>query len=150
LILESGRVLIDESGYLIASVIGKKNLPTGERGIILDAGLNILFTTMWYKLKITPTQPFTGTYQSTIFNGPLCMNIDVVRPSFSFPDLQTGDHVIVNPVGAYNVTQWMQFIEYRPNVILITETGDMEIIREKETLQDVIQRERIPEHLRKI
>jgi diaminopimelate decarboxylase len=150
LILESGRVLIDESGYLISSVIGKKNLPTGERGIILDAGLNILFTTWWYKLKITPTQPFTGTYQNTIFNGPLCMNIDVVRPSFNFPDLQTGDHILINPVGAYNVTQWMQFIEYRPNVILITETGNMELIREKESLQDIIQRERIPEHLRKI
>jgi len=51
-------------------------------------------------------------------------------------------------VGAYNVTQWMQFIEYRPNVVLITESGAVEIIRHKEDLSDVINRERIPEHLK--
>lgn len=148
LILETGRAVIDESGYLISTVLGKKNLPTGERGVILDAGANILFTSWWYKLNITPTQPLIGTYQNTIFYGPLCMNIDVVRPLISFPDIKIGDRVLISPVGAYNVTQWMQFIDYRPNVVLITETGEVELIRGKESLGDITGRERIPDHLK--
>jgi diaminopimelate decarboxylase len=148
LILETGRAVIDESGYLISTVLGKKHLPTGERGVILDAGANILFTAWWYKLNITPTQPLTGTYQNTVFYGPLCMNIDVIRPLVSFPDVKVGDRVLISPVGAYNVTQWMQFIDYRPNVVLITETGELELIREKESLGDITGRERIPEHLK--
>jgi diaminopimelate decarboxylase len=45
---------------------------------------------------------------------------------------------------------WMQFIEYRPRIVLITETGKVELLREREELEDVISREQIPEHLRKI
>ncbi len=150
LVLETGRALIDEAGYLIASVIGKKNLPTGERAIILDAGVNTIITAWWYKLKVLPTRPFPGAYQNTIFYGPLCMNIDVIRQALPFPDLYTGEQVLVHPVGAYNNTQWMQFIEYRPRVALITETGKTELLREKEQLSDIVARETIPEHLKTI
>ncbi|MDD2229832.1 MAG: alanine racemase [Candidatus Cloacimonetes bacterium] len=150
LLLETGRVLIDDAGYLIASVLGKKNLPTGERAVILDAGVNVNITAWWYKQRLLPTKPFPGSYQNTVFYGPLCMNIDVIRPAMPFPDLYYGDTVLISPVGAYNVTQWMQFIEYRPNVCLISETGKVEIIREKEDISDMIAREFIPEHLRRV
>jgi diaminopimelate decarboxylase len=76
------------------------------------------------------------------------MNIDVIKPDCVFPDLQFNDKVVIHPVGAYNVTQWMQFIEYRPNVVLISETGEVELIRERENLDDIQRKERIPEHLR--
>ncbi len=148
LMLETGRAVVDESGFLITSVLGKKNVSTGEKGVILDAGVNTTITAWWYKLNVMPAQPFTGTSQNTVFYGPLCMNIDIMRPSISFPDLKIGDSLVINPVGAYNVTQWMQFIEYRPNVVLISETGDVHLIREKETIQDMIKREKIPEHLK--
>lgn len=150
LILETGRVLIDEAGYLISSVLGRKNLPSGERAVILDAGVNINITAWWYKQKVKPTRPFAGSYQNTVFYGPLCMNIDLIRPAMPFPDLQPGDAVVIAPVGAYNVTQWMQFIEYRPNVVLVNETGAVDVIRERETIKDVINREHIPEHLIRI
>lgn len=150
LILETGRVLIDEAGYLISTVLAKKNLITGERAVILDAGVGINITAWWYKQKIIPTRAFPGTYQNTVFYGPLCMNIDVIRPAMLFPDLYKDDSVIIYPVGAYNVTQWMQFIEYRPRIVLISETGKVDVIREREQLQDINNRESIPEHLIKI
>ncbi len=148
LIMETGRVLVSEAGYCIASVLGKKDLPTGQRAVILDGGVNIMITAWWYNLNIKPAQPLSGTSRNTIFYGPLCMNIDVVKPDCVFPDLQVNDKVVIHPVGAYNVTQWMQFIEYRPNVVLITETGEIELIREREYLKDIQHKERIPEHLK--
>ncbi len=148
LIMETGRVLVSEAGYCISSVLGKKDLPTGQRAVILDGGVNIMITAWWYNLTVKPAQPLSGTSRSTVFYGPLCMNIDVVKPDCVFPDLHVDDKVIIHPVGAYNVTQWMQFIEYRPNVVLITETGDVELIREREYLNDIQHKERIPEHLK--
>jgi len=148
LILETGRALIDEAGYLITSVLGKKTLPDGQRALIVDAGVNLLYTSTWYKHNFTPAQPITGTTENTSIYGPLCMNIDVLRQGIRFPDLQVGDKIIVSPVGAYNVTQWMQFITYRPNVILITPDGKTEVIREKETLEDMLAKERLPKHLK--
>lgn len=150
LILESGRTLIDESGTLLTTVIAKKELASGERAVIIDSGVNILFTTWWYNLTMTPAQPISGTALPTIFYGPLCMNIDIVKHSTPYPDLKIGDKLLIHPVGAYNTTQWMQFIEYRPGVALITERGETELIRERESLPDINTRERIPEHLRTI
>lgn len=147
LVLETGRAVIDEAGYMIATIIGKKYLPTGQRVMVLDAGVNSLITAWWYNLKIKPAQQYSGANQSTIFYGPLCMNIDLIKNAVQFPDLPVGSRVVITPVGAYNVTQWMQFIEYRPNVVLITETNNVELIREREDITDIIARQRVPEHL---
>ncbi|HNB24869.1 MAG TPA: hypothetical protein PKZ32_20780, partial [Candidatus Melainabacteria bacterium] len=54
---------------------------------------------------------------------------------------------VVHKVGAYNMTQWMQFIEYRPNVVLVHENGDCSVIRMAEDLSVMMQQDRLPEHL---
>ena len=147
LVLESGRVLIDDAGYLLSTVLANKRLSDGRRATILDAGVNLLFTSFWYDHKITPAQDFTQHTEDMALYGPLCMNIDVVRQSINLPLLNRGDKVVVHKVGAYNMTQWMQFIQMRPNVVLIDEQGKTHIIRESETLQYIEQPEKVPEHL---
>ena len=47
LILETGRALIDDAGFLIGTVIANKRLSDGKRSTILDFGVNILFTSFW-------------------------------------------------------------------------------------------------------
>ena len=56
LILETGRALVDNAGYMISTVLANKRLSTGRRAIIIDAGVNVLFTSFWYKHKISPAQ----------------------------------------------------------------------------------------------
>jgi diaminopimelate decarboxylase len=75
------------------------------------------------------------------------MNIDVVRESVILPALHPGDHVAALFTGAYNMTQWMQFITLRPAVVLITEKGNPELIRRAETEDVIRNQESIPDHL---
>ena len=77
------------------------------------------------------------------------MNIDVVLENASLPPLSRGTRLILSPMAAYNVTQWMQFIRYRPAVAMIMDNGEIEIIRRAENLEDVIGPERLPEKLKK-
>jgi diaminopimelate decarboxylase len=147
LYIESGRHLIDEAGYLITSVVGQKSMPDGCRSYVVDAGVNLLFTHTWYDLVVESGIPLKGLPEPAILNGPLCMNIDVIRDSIMLPRLQKGTPLVVSPVGAYNVTQWMQFIQYRPAVLLIGESGAVNIIRQAEDLSDVERREQLPDHL---
>jgi diaminopimelate decarboxylase len=65
------------------------------------------------------------------------MNIDVVRDAINFPQVKSGDRLVIERVGAYNMTQWMQFITYRPNVVLIDLEGKTHIIRKKEELESL-------------
>lgn len=150
LILESGRALIDEAGYLIGTILASKRLSNGKRATILDFGVNSLFTSFWYNHRISPAQPFSQYTEEMELFGPLCMNIDVIRESVSLPILKKGDHVVAHMVGAYNVTQWMQFITLRPNVVLINLDGGLDLIRESENLAYINSQERIPAHLEAI
>ncbi len=147
LILETGRALIDDAGYLLGTVLANKRLADGRRSTILDIGVNILFTSFWYDHSIIPAQPFSEHTEETAIYGPLCMNIDVLREAIDFPPLIKGDHVVINRVGAYNMTQWMQFITMRPNVIIIDGNNKPFIIRNKESVETIISQEKIPPHL---
>jgi diaminopimelate decarboxylase len=150
LILESGRYLIDDAGYLLGTVLANKRLSDGRKATIMDFGVNILFTSFWYEHKISPAQDFTHHTEDMVLYGPLCMNIDVVRQSVNLPLLNRGDQVVVHKVGAYNMTQWMQFIQMRPNVVMIDEQGNVHLIRESETLAYIEQPEKMPAHLKTI
>ena len=103
--------------------------------MVIDAGVNLLFTSFWYNLGIFPSKEVSSFSEETTIYGPLCMNIDVVRDAINFPQANTGDQLVIERVGAYNVTQWMQFITYRPNVILIDLDGKSHIIKKKEALE---------------
>jgi diaminopimelate decarboxylase len=147
LILESGRLLVDDAGYLLGTVLANKKLSDGRKATIMDFGVNILFTSFWYDHKISPAQEVSNFQEDTVLYGPLCMNIDIVREHVSLPLLNKGDHVVVHNVGAYNMTQWMQFIAMRPAIILIDTKGDTHVIRQREDLEYLEQLEQIPKHL---
>lgn len=148
LILESGRSLIDEAGSLLGSVISNKRLSDGRRATIMDFGVNVLFTSFWYDHKISPAQEFSQYTEDAVLYGPLCMNIDVIRENITLPPLKRGDHVVVHTVGAYNMTQWMQFIALRPAVVIIDMNDKPHVIRSRETLGSIEQAEVLPEYLK--
>jgi diaminopimelate decarboxylase len=148
LILESGRALIDDAGYLLGTVIANKRLSNGNRATIVDVGVNLLFTSFWYEHEVYPAAAVSEHMEETAIYGPLCMNIDVLREAIQFPLLKKGDHFVIKRIGAYNMTQWMQFITLRPNVVLVDMKGKVHVIREKETMELIRQQEWVPEHLK--
>ena len=181
LILESGRALVDEAGYLITSVVAVKggtagncaaasaaaqmdlsgtaakqafvmpalNDATASHALIIDAGVNLLYTGAWFRFGVKPAKSVPGaTIAPVKLYGNLCMNIDVVREQVALPPQNVGDHLVLHPVGAYNLTQSMQFIAYRPAAVLIGLDGAGEVIRARETLEDVERPERLPQRLR--
>jgi len=146
--LETGRGIIDEAGYLISSIVTSKRLPDGRKAYVADAGVNLLYTSFWYKYNIEIDRQVDGTNEPAVIYGPLCMNIDIIEDGRLLPPMEKGTRLILSPVGAYNVTQWMQFIEYRPNVVLIGANKEVDIIRETEDLSDITRREKLPERLK--
>jgi diaminopimelate decarboxylase len=147
--LETGRAIVDEAGWLISTVDAIKRLPDGTKSYIIDAGVNLLYTSAWYNYKVEIDREVQGAYENSVIYGPLCMNIDVVVESAFLPPLPRGTRIILSPMGAYNVTQWMQFIRYRPAVVMIMEDGKVEQIRRPENLQDIVGPESVPEKLKK-
>jgi diaminopimelate decarboxylase len=166
--LELGRHLVDEAGYLLSTVVAvkgmsryvpasdlsardyKEQLLLGEDpkvGYVVDAGVNLLYTVAWYQVAIKPSRLINTPAMPSRIYGSLCMAIDVIRDNVYLPPLEVGDVLSLHPVGAYNFVQSMQFIAYRPAVVLIGENGKPELIRARETLDDIERPERMPAHL---
>ena len=149
LVLETGRAMVDDAEVLISSVVANKRLPDGRRAVVMDAGVNLLFTAFWYNHAVTPTRFLAGRPEETVLYGPLCMNIDVMRNNVMLPPVNVGDSLIFSPVGAYNNTQWLQFIEYRPNVVMVHPDKTVSLIRKRESLNTLTQLESVPGNLEK-
>lgn len=147
LYLETGRALIDDAGFLLGTVISNKRLTDGRRATIMDFGVNVMFTSFWYDHKISPVQAGSGHTEDCVMYGPLCMNIDIVRENVRLPLLSPGDNVVVHHMGAYNITQSMQFISLRPAVVMLDETGTPHLIKRREMLDTLEKDELCPEYL---
>ena len=137
LYLETGRAMIDEAGYLLTSVHGYKRFPDGKKGYILDAGVNLLYTSTWYNYNIELDKHYKGDNEPSMLNGPLCMNIDIIEEHVMLPALDRGSVLTISPVGAYNYTQAMQFIRYKPAVVMIGTDGEARVIKEVDDLATV-------------
>ena len=156
--LETGRHLIDDAGYLISTVCAVKGIDrtkgvpnVGKRargGYILDAGLHLLYVVAWCRINAMPTAPSPPTLNNTVkLYGCLCMNVDVIREEVDLPPLDVNDRVVLHPVGAYNLTQSMQFINLRPAVVLVGRNGSVDVIRRRERLIDIENGEQVPPYL---
>jgi len=148
LYLETGRALIDEAGFLLTSVFAAKRMPDGKKSYIVDAGVNLLYTAFWYNFDIALDKRYEGVNEPSMINGPLCMNIDVIAENIMLPPLNRGSVLSIWPVGAYNITQSMQFIRYRPRVILIDKNSTPHLIKEADDLEYVREKEIVPEYLK--
>ncbi|WP_024791698.1 alanine racemase [Lebetimonas sp. JS138] len=148
LYLETGRALIDEAGYLLTSVFASKRMPDGKKSYIVDAGVNLLYTAFWYNFDIALDKRYEGLNEPSQINGPLCMNIDVIAENIMLPPLERGSVLSIWPVGAYNYTQSMQFIRYRPRVVLIDKNSNIHLIRKADDLDYVVEKEIIPDYLK--
>lgn len=147
IVMETGRALVDDSGYLLGSVLANKRLSDGSKTLVVDVGVNMLFTSFWYEHKLTPAQDFSHHTENAKVYGPLCMNIDVIRENIELPPLKKGDQFVISRIGAYNMTQWMQFITYRPQIVMVDPNSEAHLIRGQETLQTMTELERVPDHL---
>ncbi|NDD28814.1 MAG: diaminopimelate decarboxylase [Proteobacteria bacterium] len=146
LIIEPGRALVAEAVQLITSVVSCKRLSDGRRGLVLDAGVNLLPTSWWYEFDVMAVKETSGVVDTVNLYGPMCMNIDCLRQNVPLPPVGAGDLLVVRNVGAYNLAQSMQFIQLRPAVVMLGD-GGVELVREAETAAYARQLEHVPVRL---
>jgi diaminopimelate decarboxylase len=149
LILEPGRAIVDSAVQLISSVVATKQEGGTGRSIVVDAGVNILPTAYWYdhNLSVPDDSLHIGLSPTRVY-GPLCMQIDIIRDNVLLPELSVGDLIVIDNVGAYCITQSMQFIQPRPAVVLLDDQGKGSVIRKCENWRDVFRLDSVPNRLR--
>ncbi len=146
LILEPGRTIVDESMFLLTTVVATKRSASSSKIVIVDAGINLLPTASYFKHDIAPIHNTGMSVEEVSICGPLCMQIDVLRQGIRLPPLQKGNILVIKNTGAYNFSQSMQFIFARPAIVLLN-NGKAECVKRPETTQDIRRLEKVPKRL---
>lgn len=165
LLLEPGRSIIADAGICLTSVRNNKERPVQQSEIanrksqiandtwlLTDAGFNILLsmeTYKWYYHLISAER--AGDAHDTPYKlaGPLCDGGDVYfdheghgrLPEHRLlpADMKPGDLLALLNCGAYSLAQASQYNgRFLPPVVLIKENGEPELVRRRETFDDLI------------
>ena len=103
IILEPGRSIIGNAGFLFSKVIYIKKT-NNKNFIIIDTGMNDLIRPALYKAyhRIVPTKlNKKKILKRHDFVGPICETTDKFLSLKSFQKLEEGDNIVICDVGAY-------------------------------------------------
>nr|MBF0220837.1 diaminopimelate decarboxylase [Desulfobulbaceae bacterium] len=144
LIIEPGRVIVGNAGVLVTKVLytkqGNKNF------IIVDAAMNDLTRPSLYDAyhAIQPVKKTDAHEAVADIVGPICETGDFLAKNRSLPICTQGDLLAVMSSGAYGFTMSSNY-NSRPRVAEVLAHGtEFHTIRQRETLDTLIQGETIP------
>jgi diaminopimelate decarboxylase len=148
LILEPGRVIVGNAGILVTQVLYRKSGKIKEFAIV-DAAMNDLMRPTLYKAfhAIEPVKKMEkGTIIADVV-GPICETGDFLALDRQIADVQRGDFLAVMSAGAYGFTMSSNYCS-RPRAAEVMVFKDrFEVIRQRETYQDLNKGESIPSFL---
>jgi ornithine decarboxylase len=109
IIAEPGRVLVGPAGTLIMRVIGK-SIRANKHWYYLDDGVygalsGIVYDHCKYQYKVFRR----GHPQISTLAGPTCDSFDIISLSEDLPELEFGDIVYVDNIGAYSIASSTEF-----------------------------------------
>ncbi len=149
LILEPGRVIVGNAGILVTRVLYTKSTSI-KKFLIVDAGMNDLVRPSLYGSyhhiqtvieKDTPVETVDVV-------GPICESGDFLAQDRKLPVCRRGDYIAVMSAGAYGFTMASNYnSRLRPAEVMVKE-DKFYVIRERETYDDLVAREQIPEFLK--
>jgi len=149
LIFEPGRVIVGNAGILVTRVLYTKK--TSQKFfVIVDAGMNDLIRPPLYGSfqAILPVAKRKGRDVLADVVGPVCESSDFFARDRAMIEPETGDLLAIMSSGAYGFAMSSNY-NSRPRVCEVLVKGkDYSTIRERETYDDLIRGEKIPEFLK--
>lgn len=145
LVLEPGRVIVGNAGILVTRVLYLKN--NGEKNfVVVDGGMNDLIRPALYGSYqgIQPVKQTTGKKIVADVVGPVCESGDFFAKDREVTVFAPGDLMAVMSAGAYGFVMASNYnTRPRPAEVLV-DGANFSVVRERETLDDLLRGERIP------
>lgn len=150
LIMEPGRVIVGNAGVLLTRVLYTKD-GEAKRFVIVDAAMNDLIRPSLYGAyhDIRPLYERTNQTQRSLVDvvGPVCESGDFLAKDRMMPAVNAGELLVVMSAGAYGFVMASNY-NSRPRVPeVLVKGGEVYVIRERESYDDLVRGERIPAFL---
>ncbi|MEK7305527.1 MAG: diaminopimelate decarboxylase [Nitrospirota bacterium] len=150
LVMEPGRVIVGNAGILVTKALYLKE-GEAKSFVIVDAAMNDLIRPSLYGAyhEIKPVNEEAGhrAKQQVDIVGPVCESGDFLAKDRLLAAVKPGELMAVMSAGAYGFVMASNY-NSRPRVPeVLVKGGDIHVIRERETYEDLVKGETIPAFL---
>lgn len=150
LFIEPGRFIVCDAGVLLSRVTCVKN--SAKKFVGIDAGMNVLVRPAMYgsyhHVLVANKLDESDSEEVTVV-GPLMENTDRLASDRLLPRIEEGDLLAVLNAGAYGFSMSSQYNTRPRPAEVLTSNGGSELIRERESFEDLVRNQRVPERLLK-
>lgn len=153
IMVEPGRSIVGEAGTTLYTIGSIKEIPGVRKYLAVDGGMSDNPRYALYKARYEAclaNKPEHPDEERVTITGKCCESGDMLIWDLPLPRAESGDILAVACTGAYNYSMSMNYNRLcRPAVALVNK-GKAEIIVERETYEDLLRNDRIPERLQRV
>ena len=150
--IEPGRSIVSTAGVTLYTVGSSKQVPEGRKYVAVDGGMadnprpsmDQAEYTAQVANKINQANEETVTIA-----GRYCESGDILINEINLPKLEAGDILCVYNTGAYNYSMASNYNRVEKPAMVLVNNSQSDIIVYRETLDNLISHDNIPDRLRK-
>lgn len=152
IIVEPGRSIVGEAGTTLYTIGSIKDITGVRKYVAIDGGMTDNPRPALYQAQ----------YEAAIANkmsrdpeeivsiaGKCCESGDMLIWDINLPHVETGDILVVSSTGAYNYSMASNYNRNPRPAVIFVNNGHADIVVKRETYQDLINNDVLPERLKK-
>ncbi|WJH28648.1 diaminopimelate decarboxylase [Paenibacillus sp. CC-CFT742] len=150
--VEPGRSIVGEAGTTLYTVGTSKDIPGVRKYVAVDGGMTDNPRPALYESKyeaVLANRANESAQETVSIAGKCCESGDMLIWDLDLPKVQSGDLLAVACTGAYNYSMASNYNRIRRPAVVFVKDGQGDVVVRRETYQDIIQNDLVPERIAK-
>ena len=151
LFIEPGRSIISTSGVTLYTLGSSKQVPKGKTYFAVDGGMADNARPSMYQAEYDAqiaNKPDYELAQTVTVAGRFCESGDILIKNIKLPEIEEGDILCVYNTGAYNYSMASNYNRVQKPAMVLVNNSQSDIIIRRESLEDLIAHDIIPDRLK--
>lgn len=152
-IVEPGRSIAGPAGTTIYTIGSIKNIPGVRTYVAVDGGMTDNPRPALYQSKyeaLLANKANDSEEEVVSIAGKCCESGDMLIWDLALPRVESGDILAVSATGAYNYSMANNYNRIAKPAVVLVKDGNADIIVKRETHEDIVRNDVLPERLRKV
>lgn len=150
IVIEPGRSIVAEAGITLHEVGSIKEIPNVRKYVAIDGGMTDNIRPGLYEAQYSGMLANKAKEEKTekvTIAGKACESTDILIKDIFLPPVKTGDIFATFSTGAYGYAMASNYNKIPIPAVVIAKEGQASLVVKRQTYQQIIQNEQIPDYL---
>ncbi|MBM7709036.1 diaminopimelate decarboxylase [Enterococcus lemanii] len=150
IVIEPGRSIVAEAGITLHEIGSIKEIPNVRKYVAIDGGMTDNIRPGLYEAQYSGMLANKAEEEKTekvTIAGKACESTDILIKDIFLPPVKTGDIFATFSTGAYGYAMASNYNKIPIPAVVIAKEGQASLVVKRQTYQQIIQNEQIPDYL---